>query len=60
MPTRIVTVNVNGVRAAFRKGMADWVAAAKPDIIALQEVRASDADLAELFAGIDTLSPSGK
>ena len=60
MSTRIVTVNVNGVRAAFRKGMADWVKQAKPDILALQEVRASDADLAELFAEVDAVSPTGK
>ena len=25
MPINVVTVNVNGVRAAFRKGMAEWL-----------------------------------
>jgi exodeoxyribonuclease-3 len=49
MPINVVTVNVNGVRAAFRKGMADWLADSGADVIALQEVRASDADLDELF-----------
>ena len=45
----IATINVNGVRAAFRKGMADWVIAEQPDIIALQEVRAETTDLESLF-----------
>ena len=50
---KIATINVNGVRAAFRKGMADWVTAERPDIIALQEVRADTTDLLELFAGTE-------
>ena len=41
----IATINVNGVRAAHRKGLGDWVRANQPDIIALQEVRAELADL---------------
>jgi exodeoxyribonuclease-3 len=50
MPLKIVTINVNGVRAAFRKGMAEWLADSGADILALQEVRASDADLEALFS----------
>jgi exodeoxyribonuclease-3 len=49
---RVASVNVNGVRAAFRKGMAAWVAAAAPDVLALQEVRASTADLEALVASL--------
>ncbi|MEX1217354.1 MAG: exodeoxyribonuclease III [Acidimicrobiales bacterium] len=45
---RIATVNVNGLRAATRKGMYDWLAETKPDIVTLQEVRAPD----ELVAGL--------
>ncbi|WP_062463297.1 exodeoxyribonuclease III [Demequina soli] len=37
---RIASVNVNGVRAAAKKGMGDWIAACEPDVICLQEVRA--------------------
>jgi exodeoxyribonuclease-3 len=59
-PLRVVTLNVNGVRAAFRKGMADWLAEARPHILALQEVRAADADLAELFGEVQASSPSGQ
>ncbi|MET4639135.1 exodeoxyribonuclease III [Mycetocola sp. 2940] len=46
---RIASVNTNGVRAAFRKGMGDWLDAAKVDILALQEVRAATSDLEALF-----------
>ncbi len=46
---RIASVNVNGVRAAMRKGMAGWLATAAPDIVTLQEVRAQDEHLAEFF-----------
>ena len=49
MSVRIATVNVNGVRAAFRKGMGDWLANRGVDILALQEVRASTEDLEELL-----------
>jgi len=48
-PLRIATVNVNGVRAAYRKGMGDWLADRDVDILALQEVRAETADLTGLL-----------
>ncbi len=46
---RIATVNVNGLRAAARKGMHDWLDEAKPDIVTLQEVRAPDELVADLM-----------
>lgn len=49
MSLRIATVNVNGVRAAFRKGMDQWLEGRGIDILALQEVRASTQDLEDLF-----------
>ncbi len=42
-PVRIASVNVNGIRAATRKGMLEWLDEADVDLMALQEVRA-DAD----------------
>lgn len=48
MPEIVVaTVNVNGVRAAFRRGMSAWLEAAQPDVLLLQEVRAPDDVLAQ-------------
>ncbi len=49
MPMRIATINTNGVRAAFRKGMGEWLATRDVDILAIQEVRASTDDLTELL-----------
>jgi len=39
---RIVSVNVNGVRAALKKGMAEWMHGVDANVICLQEVRAPD------------------
>ncbi|EYT54859.1 exodeoxyribonuclease III [Leucobacter sp. UCD-THU] len=50
---RVASVNVNGIRAAFRKGMGDWLDASGADIVALQEVRAAGADIAKLVAAAD-------
>ena len=49
MSLRIATINTNGVRAAFRKGMDAWLATRDVDILAIQEVRASTDDLVELL-----------
>lgn len=48
-PLRIATVNVNGIRAAYRKGMGAWLDSRDVDILALQEVRASTEDLQGLL-----------
>ena len=36
---KIITYNVNGLRAAINKGWLQWVEAVKPDIICLQEIK---------------------
>lgn len=46
---RIASVNVNGLRAAYRKGMAEWLAPREVDILTLQEVRAPDEIVHELL-----------
>ncbi|WP_366146534.1 exodeoxyribonuclease III [uncultured Pseudokineococcus sp.] len=38
----VATANVNGVRAAVRRGMGPWLAARGVDVLCLQEVRADD------------------
>ena len=45
----ITTVNVNGLRAALRKGMTEWLAERRPDVLLLQEVRAPDELVHELL-----------
>ncbi|NHE59283.1 exodeoxyribonuclease III [Cyclobacterium plantarum] len=36
---KIITYNVNGIRAAIKKGFVDWLKIADPDIIGLQEIK---------------------
>ncbi len=37
---KIVSYNVNGIRAAIRKGLLDWLKAVNADVICLQETKA--------------------
>lgn len=46
---RLASVNVNGIRAAFRKGMGDWLANRGVDVLAMQEVRADDEHVHDLI-----------
>lgn len=38
---RIISYNVNGIRAAINKGFLDWLQQANPDVICLQEIKAT-------------------
>ena len=44
---RLISANVNGIRAAARRGGMEWLAAQRADVLCLQEVRATDTQLAE-------------
>jgi len=37
---KIVSYNVNGIRAAMNKGFIDWLISANPDVVCLQEIKA--------------------
>ncbi|HTP62404.1 MAG TPA: exodeoxyribonuclease III [Burkholderiales bacterium] len=45
MVLRVVTLNVNGIRSAAKKGLFRWLAAQKADVVCLQEIKAQEADL---------------
>jgi len=48
---RIVTLNVNGIRSADRKGLARWLARAEPwDVVCLQEIKATHDDIPRALA----------
>lgn len=47
---RLISANVNGIRAAARRGGLRWLAAQHADVIALQEVRATDDQLREALS----------
>lgn len=51
---RIITVNLNGIRSAHKKGFFDWLANQRADIVCVQEVKAQAADMS---AGM--LAPAG-
>jgi len=38
---KILTYNVNGIRAALRKDFASWLKATNPDVLCLQEIKAN-------------------
>lgn len=42
---RIVSYNVNGIRAAIKKGFIDWLATDPADIVCLQETKATKDDI---------------
>ncbi len=42
---KILSYNVNGIRAAIKKGFIDWLVSANPDVICLQEIKAQKEQL---------------
>ncbi len=42
---KIISYNVNGIRAAINKGLLIWLKAANPDILCLQEIKAEKEQL---------------
>lgn len=44
---KISTYNINGIRAAERKGFSEWVRKEQPDIICLQEIKAMESQVPE-------------
>jgi exodeoxyribonuclease-3 len=42
---RIITYNVNGIRAAIKRGFIEWLKTNPADIVCIQEVKAHEADI---------------
>ncbi len=51
---QIITLNLNGIRAAAKKGFFEWLAAQSADIVCVQELKAQLPDLSG-----EMLSPDG-
>ena len=51
---RIITLNLNGIRSAARKGFLEWLARSRADVVCVQELKAHAADLSA-----DLLAPGG-
>jgi exodeoxyribonuclease-3 len=50
---KLITWNVNGLRAALRKGLHAWVSSQSPDVLCLQEVKARPEQIREEQCGFD-------
>ncbi len=42
---KIITYNVNGIRAAIKKGFIDWLQSHPADVVCIQEAKAQQADV---------------
>ena len=42
---KIISYNVNGIRAAVNKGFIDWLKISNPDVICLQEIKAEESQI---------------
>lgn len=48
---KIITLNLNGIRSAARKGFLEWLPQQRADVVCVQEIKAQAADMtAELLA----------
>lgn len=50
---RIITLNLNGIRSAWRKGVLPWLVDQHADVICLQEIKAQHSDLDEAMKAPD-------
>src|SRR5712664_4596905 len=55
MSFRVVTLNVNGVRSAAKKGLFRWLAAQRADVVCLQEMKCQETDLDARLHGLKAL-----
>ena len=50
---RVITLNLNGIRSAVRKGFLDWLAAQNADVVCVQELKAQAGDLTDAMRAPD-------
>jgi exodeoxyribonuclease-3 len=50
---RLLSWNVNGIRAVYKKGFVEWLRTESPDIICLQETKAMEEQLSDDLLNID-------
>lgn len=52
---KIISYNVNGIRAAMKKGLNDWISAAQPDVMGIQEIKAQQDQIGEEISDLEKL-----
>ncbi len=50
---KLISWNINGMRAVLKKGFLNWFAEASPDILGLQEIKATPEQLPEEVVNLD-------
>jgi exodeoxyribonuclease III len=50
---KTISCNMNGIRAAYKKGLMDFINAEKPDILCLQEIKANESDFPDEMKNLD-------
>jgi exodeoxyribonuclease III len=53
MALKFISWNVNGLRAVHKKGFLEWISAARPDILCLQETKADKEQLPPVLREIE-------
>ena len=55
---QIITLNLNGIRAAAKKGFFEWLSAQSAEIVCVQELKAQLSDLSsEMLSPDDFIRP---
>jgi len=54
-PLRVISLNLNGIRSAARKGVFAWLTKQAAEIVCVQELKAQDADLTPEFRATSKL-----
>jgi exodeoxyribonuclease-3 len=52
---KIISYNINGIRAAVTKGFLEWLKAVNPDMVCLQEVKALPSQIPDIITVIEQL-----
>ena len=50
---KIISYNVNGIRAALKKGFVDWLISENPDIVCIQELKASPEQVEDFYSELE-------
>lgn len=46
---KLITFNINGIRAGIKKGLVEWLKSENPDVFCLQEIKLSETHLVEEY-----------
>ena len=53
---KIISYNINGIRASMKLGLLDWIVSSDVDVFCLQEIRANEKITREIFADDEQVS----